>query len=180
MESRAPEIVGGQVDPKMLRTVCGHFVTGVTVITTALRGEAAGATVNSFTSVSLDPPLVLFCLHRGSRFAALVHESGSFAVNFLAGGQERVAWAFAAKETARFHDLPHQESEAGGPILREALAYLCCRTVNEFDGGDHTIFVGEVVRLGVQRHQDEPLVFYRGAMKRLEQEFPAAYAIWDG
>jgi 3-hydroxy-9,10-secoandrosta-1,3,5(10)-triene-9,17-dione monooxygenase reductase component len=179
MEAAAAETARpGYVDPKTLRTVCGQFVTGVTVVTTTLAGESAGTTVNSFTSVSLAPPLVLFCLHKAARFGGLVHESGSFVVNFLAGRQERVARAFAARETAQFHDLPHHGSEAGGPVLHDALAYLSCRTVSEFDGGDHTIFLGQVIRLGVQRHQDEPLVFFRGSMGRLEP--PAAHAIWDG
>lgn len=84
----------------MLRTVCGNFATGVTVITSGSGETAAGATVNSFTSVSLDPPLVLICLHENSRLLPVVQESGGFVVNFLTHQQEPVAWAFAGPQTA--------------------------------------------------------------------------------
>jgi 3-hydroxy-9,10-secoandrosta-1,3,5(10)-triene-9,17-dione monooxygenase reductase component len=191
MESVAPgktiSAIGGAapnefkpIEARMLRKVCGFFATGVTVVTTELDGQVAGTTVNSFTSVSLEPPLALFCLHRKSRLGALLQESRAFTVNFLTGRQERVAWAFAARETALLQDLPHHRSDAGGPILRDALAYLSGRVVNEFEAGDHTIFLGEVKELGLHRPDEEPLVFFRGAMSRLEQETPAAHPIWDG
>src|SRR5882724_12083585 len=87
------------VESRTLRQVCGLFVTGVTVITVGVDGHATGTTVNSFTSVSLEPPLVLFCLHAQSRLHALLEQSGNFAVNFLAGKQESVARRFAGRHT---------------------------------------------------------------------------------
>jgi 3-hydroxy-9,10-secoandrosta-1,3,5(10)-triene-9,17-dione monooxygenase reductase component len=168
------------VEPRMLRQVCGFFVTGVTVVTTEVEGELAGTTVNSFTSVSLEPPLVLFCLHERSRLGGVVRRSGRFVVNFLAGSQERVALAFAAKETALVQDVAHHGAGAEGPILSDALAFLACRVVGEFAGGDHTIFLGEVTRLGIHRQEGEPLVFFRGGMGALEKLAPATHPIWDG
>jgi 3-hydroxy-9,10-secoandrosta-1,3,5(10)-triene-9,17-dione monooxygenase reductase component len=154
------------IDAAALRRVCGQFVTGVAVITAGTGPEATGTTVNSFTSVSLDPPLVLFCLHHGSRLNAVLRESGSFGVNLLAGHQENVAWTFAGRATgpdgATFR-------RCGGdiPILDDAMAYLGCRITDEFPGGDHQIFVGEVVEAGVP-HRREPLIFHQGSMRVLD------------
>jgi len=169
-----------QLDGRMLRNVCGLFVTGVTVITTGVDGQADGTTVNSFTSVSLDPPLVLFCLHKQSRLCAVINESGQFVVNFLAGRQERLARAFAGKQTAAFHEVAHHHSLGGVPILSDALAFLACEVVNEFEGGDHTIFLGKVYEVGVPRHNQEPLIFFRGALGALEHEPVPIPPIWDG
>jgi 3-hydroxy-9,10-secoandrosta-1,3,5(10)-triene-9,17-dione monooxygenase reductase component len=168
------------VDPKVLRNVCGHFVTGVTVITSEENGLLVGTTVNSFTSVSLDPPLVLFCLHKGSKLRAVVNESRMFAVNFLAGRQQGLAWAFAGRGNGMIEDVVHHRSTAGMPILSESLAFLACRLVSEFDGGDHTIFVGEVVEVGVPREGTDPLIFFRGSLSALAEETDGVHPIWDG
>src|SRR5712691_4479741 len=146
------------VESRNLRRVCGLFVTGVTVITTGADARAVGTTVNSFTSVSLDPPLVLFCIHRESRLGVELRESGRFGVNFLARRQERLAKAFAGRRTAGFEHVAHHQSALGVPILSEALAYLACDVVDEFPGGDHTIVVGEVVELGIPQRRQEPLI----------------------
>jgi flavin reductase (DIM6/NTAB) family NADH-FMN oxidoreductase RutF len=163
-----------------LRRVCGLFVTGVTVITTGVDGRAAGTTVNSFTSVSLDPPLVLFCLHRQSRLQEALRACGSFAVNLLAGEQETVARAFAGRQTAQFEDVAYHHCAAGVPVLTEALAFLACRIVDEFAGGDHTIVLGEVVELSLPRRRQDPLIFFEGAFGALADEQRAPHPIWDG
>lgn len=168
------------IEPRTLRNVCGLFVTGVTVITTGVDGRAAGTTVNSFTSVSLDPPLVLFCLHTASRLHEVLRESGGFAVNFLSGRQERLARAFAGKQTADFSEVAHHRAGPGVPVLSEALAFLACRTVDEFAGGDHAIILGEVVELGVPRHGQDPLIFFGGALSTLEEEPRPHHPIFDG
>jgi 3-hydroxy-9,10-secoandrosta-1,3,5(10)-triene-9,17-dione monooxygenase reductase component len=168
------------VEGRLLRNVCGLFVTGVTVITSGEEGHSEGTTVNSFTSVSLDPPLVLFCLHKESRLRAVIDEAGSFVVNFLSGPQEPLARAFAGKDTSAVKDVPHHHSTDGMPVLSEALAFLACRLENEFDGGDHTIFVGRVVELGVPREHQEPLIFFRGSLGALEEEPRGAHPIFDG
>jgi flavin reductase (DIM6/NTAB) family NADH-FMN oxidoreductase RutF len=156
------------VDGRALRDTCGSFATGVTVITTGGPGDSAGTTVNSFTSVSLDPPLVLFCLHRQSRLRPALKDSGGFVVNFLTRQQERLAWAFAGRASASVEEVPHHRTAAGLPVLSEALAFLGCRLIAEYDGGDHSILLGEVVELGAPAHEQDPLVFYQGAMRVLE------------
>ncbi|MFD1273417.1 flavin reductase family protein [Streptomyces kaempferi] len=157
----------GPVDGRALRTVCGHFATGVTVITSGSGENAAGATVNSFTSVSLEPALVLICLHHNSRLLPVVQESGGFVVNFLTQRQEPVAWAFARRRTARIEEVPHHGSVHDLPVLSEALAHLECRLAAEYDGGDHTILLGEVVSLGAPAGEEDPLIFFQGAMREL-------------
>jgi 3-hydroxy-9,10-secoandrosta-1,3,5(10)-triene-9,17-dione monooxygenase reductase component len=170
----------GLIEPNTLRNVCGLFVTGVTVITTEAEGELAGTTVNSFTSVSLDPPLILFCLHKNSRLVSVLGRTQRFAVNFLAGRQERTAWAFAGRDVDAMSAAIHHATDTGVPVLSEALAFLACRLVNEYAGGDHTIYLGEVVELGVPRHGVEPLVFYRGSMGVLQDQLPGVNSILDG
>jgi flavin reductase (DIM6/NTAB) family NADH-FMN oxidoreductase RutF len=168
------------IDGRALRSICGLFVTGVTVITSGVDSEAAGTTVNSFTSVSLDPPLVLFCLHRNSRLNTVVQESQAFVVNFLAAHQKTLAWAFAGKTSEHLHGAAHHPSAAGAPILSDALAFLACRLVNEFDGGDHIIYVGHVLELGAPRRHREPLVFFRGLLGALEDQLHIPHPIIDG
>jgi 3-hydroxy-9,10-secoandrosta-1,3,5(10)-triene-9,17-dione monooxygenase reductase component len=168
------------VDAKALRGVCGHFVTGVTVVTSGLAGTAAGATVNSFTSVSLEPPLVLFCLHNQSRLRPVVENCGVYVVNFLAGRQKRLAWAFAERDTADLRDVAHHHASTGVPVLSEALAFLSCRLVDRFEGGDHAIFLGEVVELGLPSRHAEPLIFFRGSLSALEDEQDRCSPIFDG
>jgi 3-hydroxy-9,10-secoandrosta-1,3,5(10)-triene-9,17-dione monooxygenase reductase component len=168
-----------QLDGQMLRNVCGLFVTGVTVVTTSTNGEAEGTTVNSFTSVSLDPPLVLFCLHKQSRLCPVIQEAGLFVVNFLAGRQEKLARAFAGRKTAVFREVAHHPSDGGVPILSDDLAFLACELVDEFEGGDHTIFLGKVSEVGVPRHNAEALIFFRVSLGALEHEPVAVPPIWE-
>ena len=168
------------VEALALRNICSLFVTGVTVITSGESGRSAGTTVNSFTSVSLDPPLVLFCLHRQSRLLEVLHESERFVVNFLSGAQEQLARAFAGRHTAQLSDYAHRRTGDGMPVLDNALAYLACRLVDEMDGGDHVILLGEVTELGAAPHKTEPLVFFRGSMGSLEDELHFPHPIWDG
>ncbi len=168
------------VESRALRRVWGLFVTGVTVITTGVGDRAAGTTVNSFTSVSLEPPLVLFCIHRDSRLGQELRTSGKFAVNLLARRQERLAREFAGKQTATFDRVVHHRSTGGVPVLSEALAYMACDIVNEYPGGDHNIVLGEVVEIGVRRARQEPLTFFKGSFAALEEELRAAYSVWDG
>lgn len=161
------------VDGRALRTVCGNFATGVTVITTGGPEDGAATTVNSFTSVSLQPPLVLFCLHRRSRLRPVLQRSRGFVVNFLTRSQEGLAWKFAGRDSARLAEVPHHRSANGLPVLTEALAFLECRLAEEYDGGDHAILVGEVTALGTLGEEAEPLVFFKGAMRVLDDDVPA-------
>ncbi|MEW2636195.1 flavin reductase family protein [Streptomyces sp. NPDC048389] len=155
---------GQPIEPLNLRRVCGLFTTGVTVITTGPDGEADGTTVNSFTSVSLEPPLVLFCLHQRSRLHELLARSGGFTVNFLSGRQQPLARWFAERRADTFDTVPHHFTPDGLPVLSEALAHLTCTTVDIHPAGDHDIVVGEVVELGMPQHGLEPLIFFDGSL----------------
>ncbi len=156
------------VDQAALREVCGRFLTGVTVIACQGDGrEPAGLTVNSFTSVSLDPALVLFCVHTGSRMLSEIRAAGAFAVSFLAADQATLCRSFARRESASFEGVPHLRAATGSPVLTGALAHLDCRFRATYPGGDHRIVLGEVVGAGLQNEQ-QPLAFYRSGHPRLE------------
>ncbi|POM23769.1 FMN reductase (NADH) NtaB [Actinomadura rubteroloni] len=158
----------GLVDAAALRRTCGLFATGVTVITSAHGGMTAGTTVNSFTSVSLDPPLVLFCLHRESRLHEIITGSRAFAVNLLHAEQGTLAHAFARRSTAVLDEVDHRRTPSGTPVFAESLAYLDCRLAAEYGGGDHSILVGEVVDLAIHDAGSDPLVFFGGSLHSLD------------
>lgn len=151
----------------------GHFASGVTVITTRdPQGRPAGLTASAFTSVSLDPPLVLVCVARNAQSYSALEGHGGFAVNILAAGQEPLSNRFASSVGSpheKFEGIAHKAGNLGCPVLDGALAHLECTTVHAYAGGDHTIFVGQVEAAGW--HGDaatEPLLYYRGKYGRLQ------------
>lgn len=148
------------VDPQTFRTVCGNFATGVVVVTTGTTSPMSGLTVNSFTSVSLAPALILVCIHNDSSELPTLQRTGAFAVNILAADQEHICRAFAKRHTRRLVEAETWRGITGVPILSSALAYLECRVDREVYGGDHVIVIGEVLALAVQR-EDGPLTFFR-------------------
>lgn len=149
-------------DPASFRTVLGHFATGVTIVTAMEDGAPVGVAANSFTSVALDPPLVLFCAMKASSTWPRIREVAKFCVNILAEDQEDVSRVFATPGVDRFARTGYRLSGAtGSPILHDVLAYVDCETEQEVDAGDHVIVIGRVLELGVLRHGN-PLVFYRG------------------
>ena len=153
------------VDQYQFRRVMAHFATGVTVLTTALGEEVHGMTANAVCSVSLDPLLVLVCVSKQARTHAVLSESGVFALNVLAEEQEHLSRLFAddAMDAAhRLTGLSYRRGVTGAPILADCLAYVDCRVVAVYPGGDHTIFVGAVEDAGVLR-EGQPLIFFRGA-----------------
>ncbi len=155
------------IDPSAFRAVLGRYATGVTIVTTrGADSRPAGLTVNSFTSVSLDPPLVLFCLDRAAGSGPAFAASDCFAVNILATGQAQVSARFADPVAARFVNDGILAWETGAPILAEALAALDCRVHARHDGGDHVILVGRVLRAEVLR-DSPPLVYWRGDYRGL-------------
>lgn len=156
-------------DAPTMRRVCGLFATGVTVVTSAIDREWMGATVNSFTSVSLSPPRVLFCLRRDSRVLAAVRGSGVFAVSFLEAEQGGLARQLAAPGPSRLHEVPCLRGTTGAPIVRDGIGYLEGRVADEFDGGDHRIVVGAVTSLGTL-HNGAPLAYFQGRLTRLDKE----------
>lgn len=154
-------------DAADFRAVLGRYATGVTVVTTHPDGgPAAGLTVNSFTSVSLDPPLVLFCLDRDAGSVGAFTKAPGFAVNILCTGQEEVSARFADPDADRFVRERTTVWMTGAPILTDALAALDCSRHAVHDGGDHVILVGKVLKLEVLADGD-PLVYWRGGYRRL-------------
>ena len=162
------------IDPKELRRCLGHFTTGVTVITCHDEtGERHGATVNAFTAVSLEPPLVLVSLDRRSKVCGLI-ESRPFTVNVLEAAQKELALHFAGR--------PNQEvcwasdSGCGAPRLDRTLAHISCTPWRSYDGGDHLLYLGEVQQF--HNHPGQPLLFHSGQFHHLGDDHNPL--LWDG
>jgi flavin reductase (DIM6/NTAB) family NADH-FMN oxidoreductase RutF/pimeloyl-ACP methyl ester carboxylesterase len=154
-------------EARILRDALGCFGTGVTIVTTLdENGEPLGLTANSFTSVSLDPPLILFSLARKSANLEAFEKAGHFAVNVLHIGQQPVAGKFAQRDVARFDGIDWAAQPGGSPILAGSLASFDCNTFAVHDGGDHLIFIGEVKHAWFEPHRD-PLLYFRGRFRRL-------------
>lgn len=149
------------IDSAKFRQVLGHFPTGVTVVTTAAEGGPAGMAIGSFTSVSLDPPLVAFLPARTSGSWPLIRAAGVFCVNVLAEDQEHLSRVFASKGDNKFAGVGWRPGPTGSPVLDGVLAWIDCRIDAVHEAGDHDIVVGRVVELSVAREAG-PLVFYRG------------------
>ena len=152
------------------RSALGSFATGVTVITVDYEGEVHGMTANAFSSVSLDPPLVLVCVDHRARTHAHLHARKRFGVNVLAHDQQIISEYYARPA----QDHRHAEQEAGAhfdrtahgtPVLNGALAYLECRLHSAQDAGDHTIFIAEVEEVVVRG--GDPLLYYRGGYRNI-------------
>ena len=152
------------IDAQLFRSVVGNFPTGVTVVT-AWDGSVTrrGLTINAFCSVSLDPPLVLICVDRGSETLPAIESSQRFAVNVLAEGHGELALDFASKGGDKFEGVgSHDDESHGGPMLEDhSCAFLSCRVVSTLEAGDHWIIVGEV-ESGKMWSDREPLVYMRG------------------
>lgn len=167
MEGTAVGVTSGQqaFSGADFRSAVGAFATGVTVITTHGEAEAYGMTANAFSSVSLDPPLVLVCVISGTTGAETIERNRVFAVNVLGIHQEAISRYFSSKErpTGRsaFANVPHFTAVTGSPILERSAAFLDCRLDAAHESGDHVIFIGEVVALGVDR-EIPPLLFHHG------------------
>jgi flavin reductase (DIM6/NTAB) family NADH-FMN oxidoreductase RutF len=158
------------LDPALYRRVMATFATGVTVITVPTPDGVWGMTANSLTSVSLDPTLLLVCVERATQTHRYLSASSVWTVNVLSTHQEQLARAFAARDDdpSRFlAEATCRFGPNGGPIIDECLAYLECRTWATYDGGDHTIFVGEVQSASTVRIDREPLLYCRGQYARL-------------
>jgi flavin reductase (DIM6/NTAB) family NADH-FMN oxidoreductase RutF len=138
----------------------GCFATGVTILTTHSDGKPSGMTVNSFTSVSLQPALVLICLANEARTTTAVRNRGWFAVNILADRQAELSQRFAQKDDDRFNDLDFTLDEYNMPLLPGCIAHLVCRVFRIDPGGDHIIVLGEVVKVDI--NPGNPLLFFRG------------------
>lgn len=170
LERRIPRVLPDYIsgsDPRTLRDALGCFATGVTVVTAMdADGNPVGLTANSFTSVSLDPPLLLVCIAKTSSSLKLMEKADHFAVNVLQIGQQPVSNVFAKSGEDRFSDTPWQVGQNGAPILTGALVNFECRRHAEHDGGDHVILVGHVERARYEPRRD-PLLYFKGKYRRL-------------
>jgi 3-hydroxy-9,10-secoandrosta-1,3,5(10)-triene-9,17-dione monooxygenase reductase component len=154
-------------DPATFRTVLGHFATGVGIITAFDDGEPVGMACNSFTSLSLDPALVLFCAAKSSTTWPRIQRAGKWAVNILGEDDEEVCRLFAQRGADRFKNIQYTTGRSGAPVFRDLLAFVDCETEAEYDAGDHVIVVGKVLELGYAS-EGKPLLFYRGGYGRFE------------
>jgi flavin reductase (DIM6/NTAB) family NADH-FMN oxidoreductase RutF len=154
-------------DPRTLRDALGCFATGVTVVTCLDDdGGPAGITVNSFTSVSLDPPLLLVCVHKQAACTAALISAQNFAINVLQTGQQPASITFSTRVEDRFGTMAWSCGEAGAPILKDSLCVFECERFAVYDGGDHHILVGQVVKASFDAGLD-PLLYFRGSYRRL-------------
>ncbi len=164
---RVPEYRPG-AEARRLRDALGCFATGVTVVTAfEENGDPVGLTANSFTSVSLDPPLLLVCIARSSGSLKALEKAGHFGVNVLHIGQQPVSQLFSKPGEDRFAQIAWMRGVHDAPLLPGALASFECRRHQLYDGGDHIILVGEVVR-AVSDPRRDPLLYFRGSYRRLQ------------
>ena len=150
---------------KDFRSTVGSFATGVTIVTTRGEGHAYGMTANAFSSVSLDPPLVLVCVISPSDGCEHIQRNRCFAINVLSVEQEPLSRYFASRDRPRgrdaFKEVSHRIGESGSPILDGAIGFMDCRLHAEHEAGDHQIFIGEVLELGFDPDA-APLLFHGG------------------
>ena len=152
------------IDPRDLRNAFGTFATGVTIVTSAYDGQDTGLTANSFSSVSLDPPLILWSLDRKSGSLPIFEQADHFAVHVLSAGQEDLSNRFAGKGEDRFTGLEVERGGSDIPLLKDCAARFECRKAYIYEGGDHVIIVGEVV--DYHHSTQPPLLFHSGKYKR--------------
>ena len=149
------------IDSGLFRNVLGHFPTGVTAVTAVNNGRPVGMAIGSFTSVSLEPPLVAFLPGKESGSWKEIHEPGSFCVNVMAQDQLEVCGVMASRTEDKFADVEWSTAPSGSPIIAGSIAYIDCEIEAVHDGGDHDIVVGRVVELEVMESKP-PLVFFQG------------------
>ena len=149
------------VDPAEFRQLCGHFATGVVVLTAQdADGAPAGMTANSFASVSLNPPLMSVNVDHTAEMHAVLRSAPQFAINVLEGGQEAISRRFAGTLSRRFEGIGYRIDDNGFILLDGVLATMTCETFGSFEAGDHTIFIGRIK--GGQVGKGRPLLYYRG------------------
>jgi flavin reductase len=154
-------------DSKKQRQILGHFATGVTVVTTDGEAGSHGMTANAFASLSLDPPLVMVAVDKGAALLDFLKQNRCFAVNILRVDQEDLSRRFAARGPKDFSDLNITTAATGSPILVDSIAFLDCRVYDILPGGDHEIFLGEILA-GDYRGGD-PLLYFGGTYRRLAE-----------
>jgi flavin reductase (DIM6/NTAB) family NADH-FMN oxidoreductase RutF len=156
------------IDSGTFRSVLGRFASGVTIVTTVDdAGTDHGMTVSAFSSLSLEPPLVLFCVDHAASMHDLLLAHPGCGVSILSSAQEAYSRRFADQEQQRFDGIAYTRGETGVVLLDDALAHLECRILEHHDAGDHTVFVASVDR--AEAREGRPLVYYRGGYAQLER-----------
>jgi flavin reductase (DIM6/NTAB) family NADH-FMN oxidoreductase RutF len=153
------------IDDARFRLAMSHFASGVTVVTTELEGKPFGMTVASFASLSLHPPMVLVCIEKNVRTHDAIASAAAFAVSILGQHQIDISNRFASRNDDKFDGAQLRRGELGMPLIDGAICTVECRLREQFAGGDHSIFIGEVV--DVQTAEGAPLVYYRSGYREL-------------
>lgn len=161
------------VTAETFRQVLGSFASGVTIVTTRAGNEVHGTTMSAFSSLSLDPPLVLVCVDKTADSHDLIARGRVFAVNILHEGQQELSNSLARKGTPemaaahRLEGIAYRTAVTGAPILHNHLAYADCRVVQAIEAGDHTIYVGQVEEASVADGASQPLLYYQGRYRKM-------------
>jgi flavin reductase (DIM6/NTAB) family NADH-FMN oxidoreductase RutF len=159
------------------RRALGQFATGVAIISApGPDGEPVGMTVSSFNSVSLAPPLVLFSVARTAGSLPALRQAPGYAVNVLSEDQEQLSNRFARPRTDKWADVSHSAGVVSAPVIDDTLACFECQPYAEYDGGDHVIFVGRVIRFRLMS-DGEPLLFFRGRYCGIRPERPPQWPL---
>lgn len=154
------------IDEAGFRKAMSHFASGVTVVTTAHGGQRFGMTVAAFCSLSLRPPLVLICIEKPVKTHEAILKAECFAVNILSSSQQDISTKFAARSDDRFAGVSVREGKLGLPLIEGSLVAIECRLNATLPGGDHSIFVGEVVGAHMADEED-PLIYFRGGYRKI-------------
>jgi len=159
------------IDPMEFRRTLGRFATGVTIVTTLDGKTDHGMTVSAFSSVSLDPPLVLVCCDKKAESYELLKKSRVFAVNMLSESQKQVSVNFSSHDlkSIRFQNLKIRREVTGAAVFEDAIAFIDCKVVAIHEAGDHEIFVGQVEKLGY-KERSNPALFYAGKYRKIGVE----------
>lgn len=172
MVDPSPHRLYQDLTPDHLRDALRFWTTGVTIVAAAYEGVIHGMTANSFTSLSLEPPLVMVSIEKATRTHGLVEGSSHFGVTILAAAQQALSDRFAGRETEqsnRFEGVDYFQLQSGSPIVRGGLAFFDCQVVDRRDAGTHTIFIGRVLEAGVAEPGEDgvPLAYFNRAYRRL-------------
>lgn len=160
------------IDPELMRLAMRQWASGVTIVSTQFAGERHGMTVSSFTSISLTPPLVLVSVEWGTRTHHMLEQAGFFGVSILNSRQQEISDRFAGRLSEyidRFADLETFTLLTGSPLLSGSLAGFDCKIVSAYQAGNHTLFIGEVVAAQISTQDEQPLVYYNRAYRRLDR-----------
>jgi len=153
------------IDEAAFKLAMSHFASGVTVVTTEHGGKPFGMTVASFASLSLHPPLVLICIEKGVKTHDAIAAAGKFGVSILSEAQGHISSRFASRVDDKFSGIEVRRGSLGVPLIGGALTTLECSVYDQLPGGDHTIFIGEVV--DSQTKEGAPLVYFRSGYREM-------------